>query len=198
MKLLVFTRFPEPGKVKTRLVPALGNEGACRVHKEMTEYTLTVLLTSGAELEIWFEGGDEGSMRSWLGQNLRYRPQRQGDLGAKLIQAFVEAFSDNEDCVAAVGCDCPDLTSEHIREAFSRLREFDLVLGPAKDGGYYLIGMRTPQTNLFKEINWGSKYVLQQTLAIAMELGLKVSLLEELADVDRPEDLPVWLRKNAK
>ncbi|MBS4030115.1 MAG: TIGR04282 family arsenosugar biosynthesis glycosyltransferase [Clostridiales bacterium] len=198
MKLLVFTRYPEPGKVKTRLVSALGNEEASRLHQEMTEHTVNTLSSAGAELEIWFDGGDEKRMRAWLGENLQYKHQDQGDLGEKLQGAFADAFHRHKGCVAAVGCDCPDLTAGHIQDAFSRLSECDVVLGPAVDGGYYLIGMRTLQASLFNNIDWGSEHVLQQTLSIAKKLGLKVGLLEKLTDVDRPEDLFAWIRRKNK
>ena len=88
-----------------------------------------------------------------------------------------------------IGCDCPDLSREHIGRAFDALYMKDLVLGPATDGGYYLIGMKCPCEILFKDIPWGTDRVLETTVYLAQELDLSIEILEELRDVDRPADL---------
>jgi rSAM/selenodomain-associated transferase 2 len=107
-------------------------------------------------------------------------------------RALQEAFQAGMNRVIIVGTDCPGLTDDLVRRAFRALNDDDLVLGPAKDGGYYLIGLSRPITELFWEVPWGTPEVMKKTLQIAEALQLRVSLLEPLDDVDRPEDLPVW------
>ncbi len=189
MKLLIFTRYPAPGSVKTRLIPTLGAEGACKLHSMMAKHTMKRLESLCALTEVCFTGPGEKEMQAWLGKTLSYYPQGDGDLGEKLQRAFARAFGQGEDKVVVVGTDCPDLTAAHVRTAFELLAEADLILGPAKDGGYYLLGLNRLHENLFTSIPWGTAEVLQMTLHKARLLGLKTVLLEELSDVDRPEDL---------
>lgn len=188
MRLLVFTRYPEPGRVKTRLIPALGAAGAERLHRQMAEHTIKKL-GCFACIEVCFDGGGEKEMREWLGGGLSYTPQGKGDLGRRLLFAFSRAFREGEDKVVAVGTDCPALEACHVEKAFGILDRFDLVLGPAEDGGYYLIGMNRLLRELFEDIHWGTGRVFMETIYKAYLSGLKTGLLERLADVDRPEDL---------
>ena len=191
MKLLIFTRYPRPGRVKTRLIPVLGAEGAQRLHRQMTEHTLECLQCF-AQVQICFEGGGRKLMQAWLGERLTYIPQGRGDLGRRLRRAISRAFRQGEDKVIVVGTDCPGLTASHVKEALQLLHQSDLVLGPAADGGYYLIGLNSFYKDLFKDIAWGTDRVFRQTLQKADRLGLKTLFLEKLADVDRPEDIIVW------
>lgn len=191
--LIIFTRYPEPGVTKTRLIPALGAEGAAALHRHLTECTLNSVKAlqaqSNLSVEICFTGGTEQLMQDWLGKSYVYRHQSQGDLGNRLITAFAQAFNQGLKKVIIIGTDCPQLDPRLLQQAFSALAESDLVLGPAKDGGYYLIGLQRPLRELFLEISWGSDRVFQQTVAIAQSLNLKLSYLPQLADIDRPEDL---------
>lgn len=195
-RLIVFTRYPEPGKVKTRLIPALGEAGAAELCRDMTAYTLSCM----DELQRWppipievrFDGGNECLMRRAFGPRLRYTPQGTGDLGARMSRAFGSAFRDGARAVVIVGTDCPGLTSELVRNAFELLETTDLVLGPAYDGGYYLIGLRHPAAHLFTDIPWGSETVLQDTLRRAEDSLSSYKLLRTLHDVDRPDDLATW------
>jgi rSAM/selenodomain-associated transferase 1 len=200
-RLIIFTRFPQPGKTKTRLIPILGKKGAADLQRQMTEHIIsTVAVASkqaGLTVGVCYEGGDAGLMREWLGPQFIYRPQGSGNLGQRIDKAFEEAFGDGIEAVVIVGSDIPGISTDIIQRAFRVLRKNDLVFGPAHDGGYYLIGMRrtaafraNPQ--VFKGIKWGSDEVLGQTLQIVAALGLSFALLESLADIDRPEDLQVW------
>ncbi|MFQ5804984.1 MAG: TIGR04282 family arsenosugar biosynthesis glycosyltransferase [Phycisphaerae bacterium] len=197
-RLVIFTRYPEAGKAKTRLIPMLGEAGAAKLQQDMTQHTLAWaerLKRSGeAMVEVRFEGGSEASMRSRFGYGFYYVPQGQGDLGARMARAAGEAFHGGADAVVMVGTDCPDITANLVRSAFEALRINDLVLGPAHDGGYYLIGLRRPIRSLFADTAWGTGRVLEETVGRATELGISYTLLQELRDVDRPEDLPVWQR----
>jgi rSAM/selenodomain-associated transferase 1 len=195
-RLIIFTRYPEPGKAKTRLIPALGAEAAAELHRQMTQWTLAQvkLLQQSHPLtiEVWFAGGDLAHMQTWLGEDLQYQPQPEGDLGERIAQAFQIAFNQGVRATAIVGTDCPELTTALLSEAFQALQQTDLVLGPATDGGYYLIGLRRFVPDLFRAIAWSTERVFQQTVEIANHLSLSLTCLPTLTDVDRPEDLSAW------
>jgi uncharacterized protein len=197
-RLIIFTRYPEPGKAKTRLIPALGDVAAADLHRQMTEQTLdrVKLLQQShpVSVEVWFAGGDRDRMQTWLGADLQYQPQPEGDLGSRMRQAFQVGFDRGVKASIIVGTDCPELTVAVLTAAFQALQQTDLVLGPATDGGYYLIGLRRSAPELFESISWSTERVFQQTVAVASKLNLSLSCLPMLADVDRPEDLPVWDR----
>ncbi len=192
--LIVFTRYPEPGKTKTRLIPALGEEGATNLHRQMAEHTLANIRElqnfRPLSIEVHFVGGNSDLMQNWLGSGIVYRTQVEGDLGWRMMSALQTAFNSGMQSVVIIGTDCPDLTAKIIEQAFDQLSSYDLVLGPATDGGYYLIGLRRLVPELFKEINWGTSEVLRKTVAIAVSLDLEVAYLPPLSDVDRPEDIP--------
>ncbi len=195
-RLIIFTRYPEPGKTKTRLIPALGAEKAAALQRQMTEYTLSQVRELQKErlitAEVRFAGGDRTLMVGWLGSDLIYKPQGEGDLGTRMARSLSLACQDNVDSVVIIGTDCPGLNAQLMAKAFKQLHAQDLVLGPALDGGYYLLGLRYFIPELFIGINWGTAEVLQQTVDIATQLNLSVAYLPQLADVDRPEDLPIW------
>jgi rSAM/selenodomain-associated transferase 2/rSAM/selenodomain-associated transferase 1 len=196
--LVVFTRFPESGKAKTRLIPAMGPERAAGLAREMTQHTLAwareLAESFPVSVEVRFDGGDAERMAIAFGDGIPYRPQGEGDLGCRMEHAFQEAFSEGSHRAVLIGTDCPEITPELILESLEQLATCDLVLGPASDGGYYLIGLRASAPQLFTEIAWGSERVLEQTLRRADQLSLNVSLLKTLSDVDCPEDLSVWHR----
>ena len=192
-KLIVFTRYPEPGITKTRLIPVLGKAGAANLHRLMAQRTIARALSlqksRRLSVEIHHTGGSQQQMQDWLGTDLIYQNQIDGDLGARMAAAFQNSFDSGVDKVAIIGTDCPDLKAEILAQAFDRLSDRDLVLGPAKDGGYYLIGLRRSIPELFDGINWGTSEVFASTRAIAQNLGLNIAVLPILADIDRPEDL---------
>ncbi|NET73210.1 MAG: glycosyltransferase [Sphaerospermopsis sp. SIO1G2] len=194
--IVIFTRYPEAGKTKTRMIPALGEEGAANLQKQMTEHTLSQIRklqkTSVITLEVRFSGGNYKLMQDWLGKDLVYKIQGSGDLGERMLRSLTGAFADNAQQVIIIGTDCPGLNCQIITTAFEKLNNCDLVLGPALDGGYYLVGLRQPVSELFSNISWGSDQVFTQTIKIAQKLNLTSSSLPSLADVDRPEDLKFW------
>jgi hypothetical protein len=194
--LLIFARYPEPGKVKTRLMPAVGADGAARIYREMAEHTLAqaraVAQMKGIALQLWFTGGNQEALQRWLGEDLTYCSQPEGDLGHRLTYAFQSSFGAGHRAVAAIGTDCPSLNSAILLQAFEALENFELVLGPATDGGYYLIGLRRPIPELFRGIAWSTDQVLPQTEAMAEQLALTRYRLPTLTDVDHPEDLILW------
>jgi len=192
--IIIFTRFPEPGLTKTRLISALGAEGACRLHRTLTEKVIAqvqgVRNFFPLQVEIHFSGGSREQMAGWLGRDWEYVLQSGSDLGTRMEQAFLRAFRQGWKKVVLIGSDLPDVTAALIREAFRQLADYDLVLGPARDGGYYLIGLKENRPELFRDhISWGTAEVLKKTRATADRLGLTIAYLAMLRDVDRPEDL---------
>lgn len=194
-RLILFTRWPRPGQTKTRLIPALGSTGAAEVQLRLTERTLAtcreLLRRMPVRLELRGEGAYQAAFRRWLGLAPLIRPQAPVDLGLRMDLALRTALAEGEQRVVLIGSDCPGLTPDILEQAFAALAGHDLVLGPALDGGYYLVGLTRPAPGLFQDIAWGTDRVLGQTLRKAEELGLKAALLPELADLDRPEDLPL-------
>jgi len=202
-KLIIFTRYPEKGTTKTRLIPLLGANAAADLHRKMTEHTLAKLkrysTLNALTIEICYDGGNENLMKNWLGPDLEYQPQGIGHLGLRMKRAFENAFGSGADAAVLIGTDIPDITDTVIQTAFDTLEQNNMAIGPAKDGGYYLIGLQSgslssAMDNLFSGITWGRRDVLDKTLEIAKHLELTFSLLDELEDVDQPEDLPVWER----
>jgi hypothetical protein len=198
--LIVFTRYPEPGTTKTRLIPLLGAEGAADLQRKMTEHVLLQVkrLSTHRELsvEIRYEGGDKHLMQTWLGQDFEYRPQGSGDLGERMKRSFEDAFGIGATTVVIIGTDIPEITEGIIQKAFSALQQKNVALGPAKDGGYYLIGLQKNSLShaipdLFNGINWGAGDVLEKTIKIAKHSGLSFTLLDVLQDIDHPEDLMI-------
>jgi len=197
-KLIVFTRYPESGKVKTRLIPALGAGGAASLHKDMTSYTLawarSLAAKKSVEIEVRYDGGTQAQMASWLGADIMSVSQGNGDLGARMARAFHDNFRSGGGPAVLIGTDCPQLTLFHVQETFEALKNNDMVIGPSADGGYYLIGLRCEIPELFQSIEWGTEEVLNKTLDKARAINLSVYRLNVLNDVDVPSDLPVWER----
>lgn len=195
-RLIVFARYPVPGETKTRLIDHLGEERAASLQDAMTRHTLAQVSgtaeTRGIEAEIRFTGGEGSLMAEKYGRAWMYTPQGDGDLGQRLRRALQEAFAAGVAKVVVIGTDCPAITPTCLASAFDALGGNDLVVGPAVDGGFYLLGLRRPWPELFAGIAWGTSAVLGQTLAAARSLGLSVHLLTPLQDVDRPEDLSAW------
>lgn len=194
--LIIFTRYPEPGKTKTRLIPVLGTVGAANLQRQMTEYTIfqvqELQKAAAISVEVRFAGGDLQLMQDWLRLDLVYQSQGEGDLGLRMARSLCDAFQSGAESVIIIGTDCPGVNAQILATAFEKLHTFDLVLGPAIDGGYYLIGLRQPIPELFVNIDWGTDKVWQKTVDIAQKLNLSRMNLLPLADVDRPEDLPIW------
>lgn len=195
-KLIVFTRYPEPGRTKTRLISALGAQGAADLHRQMAQRAVrtarAAVAGNNVDVEICFTGGDEQKMREWLGADLRYSPQVGHDLGARMANAVQLSFHEGCRRVVLIGTDCPELTGVILDKAFALLEQHDAVIGPAHDGGYYLIGMARACLRVFTAIPWGTAKVLQATLDALKGTGTSWALVDRLVDVDTTEDLVVW------
>ena len=192
-KLVVFTRFPRPGRTKTRLIPALGAVGAAELQKRMAEHTFlqcrALAAARNAAIEVRYDGGREQEVRQWIPACLPCGPQIEGNLGERLAHCIGAGFAEGMKRVVVIGSDCPALTPAMIARGFALLEEHDLVLGPAHDGGCYLIGFSRPVCFAWHDIDWGTEKVLRQFLESAAKIGLNWTLLPPLADIDRPEDL---------
>jgi rSAM/selenodomain-associated transferase 1 len=188
-RLILFVKAPRAGEVKTRLARVLGPESACEAYKALVGRLLRNL-KAVANVELCHSPDDAaGEIAMWLRPGWRCRPQGGGDLGERLHRAFERAFSDGARRVAVIGSDCPDVTPSDIQEAFARLDAFDVVLGPATDGGYWLIALNRAHPELFTQISWSTEKVLSETLRGVRSAGLNVHLLSERSDVD---DEPAW------
>jgi rSAM/selenodomain-associated transferase 1 len=213
-RLALFARRPVPGQVKTRLIPALTARLACRLHQAMLADAMALLAAAPADERwlYWANSGLDGAAGARgavavggaeIGAATRddsgievvtvpagvgERSQAGADLGERLERAFSDLLAGGAHAVV-FGSDCPWLGAAHTGEAFDALERADVVIGPASDGGYTLIGLRAPRPELFHGIEWGSSRVMAQTLARTSEGGPRVERLETLDDLDDAEDL---------
>lgn len=195
--ILTYARYPVPGKAKTRLIPSLGPEAAARLHRRLTEHAVAVARTTRKvagkghiDITLCYTGASKREFRAWLGTDLDYVPQPSGDLGTRMRAAFHHAFKSGFASALLIGSDAPGITPAILLQAIRGLRDKDIVLGPAADGGYYLIGMNTEHPALFRDKDWGTDRVYKQTWRTIRDSGLRCLVLPELMDVDRPGDLP--------
>jgi uncharacterized protein len=195
--VLLFTRYPEPGSTKTRLIPLLGAQGAANLQKKMSERIVaeTILLAESRpiSLEIHYDGGNLTQMRAWLGDSCTFIRQTDDNLGARMANAIITHLHKEKSIVLA-GSDCPGISSRILAEALDALATHHLVIGPAFDGGYYLIGaagtVREDMIrSLFTGICWSTQTVFTETMARVNHLQLTCHILPELHDIDTPEDL---------
>lgn len=178
----LFTRWPTPGMAKTRLIPALGAEAAADLHRRLTERTVATVRAAGLPLEIRSTGSEPAAFRDWLGTDFVV-DQGDGDLGARLARAAASLP------VLLLGADVPDLALEHLHAAAAALDHHPAVIGPAEDGGYWLLGLAAPAPQLFEAMPWGTENVFATTVS---RLDPATPRLAVLADLDRPSDLPRW------
>ncbi len=191
--LILFIKYPSPGAVKQRLAQHIGNKRAAEIYKIISEMVLNKITPEGTEeyvVEICFSPEeDEQLIRQWLAEYDHFHPQQGRDLGERMLKAFERAFGNGYKRIVLIGSDCPDISREIILKSFILLHEKQVVLGPAYDGGYYLIGLREPVSKLFCNIDWGTANVLNQTCEKINEADLSFELLPKLRDIDRVEDL---------
>lgn len=194
--LLIFAREPVLGKVKTRLAAGIGAEQALAVYRELLALTAAAVATAEVPATVWLAeapaSADPRQPRpEWPGLPWRVQPAT-GSLGARMAQAFTEALGAGAGRVIIIGTDCPGLNAGLLHRAFDQLLDHDLVVGPADDGGYYLLGMKQLHPELFANKDWSTATVLPDTLADAGRLGLRVARLPTLHDVDSAQDLATW------
>lgn len=193
---MVFAKAPTPGRVKTRLVAALGERAAAELHRQLAERTLATALAAGlGPVELWCAPATDDAFFAVCARQyqISLRAQGEGDLGIRMARALEHALAGGSPGLL-VGSDCPVLTPEYLREAAAALADGnDAVFGPAEDGGYVLIGLaRRPSAQLFEGIAWGMATVMQETRARLARLEWRWRELTMLWDLDRPEDLRRW------
>ena len=173
--------------MKTRLAAEVGPRHALRLYRVMASRTLAMAREAGLDPTIWFTPADAGiEMRAWLGDEWDLRPQSSGDLGARLAAA--ERAVDRGCGWMAIGADCPRLDAALLRDAATFVARDEIVLGPSEDGGYYLIGGRTPLPPVFTAIPWSTPAVLAETRARLTRAGVAWRELPTLRDVDTAAD----------
>lgn len=191
--LLIFARNPELGKVKSRLAKSIGPKNALKIYLQLLDKTKEIALKVNCFRVVFYS--DFVDFHDIFDPTYFYKDQQYGEgLGERMNNAMTSSFEEGADKVIIIGSDCYELRSSLIQEAFELLNDKDLVLGPAEDGGYYLIGMKKPLTAIFENKEWGNSDVLLDTLLTIKEKGLTFHLLETLNDVDTIEDLPEKLK----
>jgi uncharacterized protein len=199
--VLVFVRAPERGRVKTRLAADIGDGAALAVYERLGRHTVDVARALGSAVRVRICHTPDGAgdaVAEWLGDGVEYRGQGEGGLGARMDRAFADAFAGGADRVLIVGSDLPDLTPALLRDAIARLDAHPAVLGPARDGGYYLLGLRQPTPDLFRDVPWSTAQVLSVTLERFAAAGIEPAMLPKLVDVDTADDLPEgWVEGGA-
>lgn len=184
--LLIFIRNPELGKVKTRLARDLGPEEALRIYRKLLGHTRKVAQAVAVERFLFYSNFIDRE-DSWPEPDFKKYLQPDGDLGDRMLQAFGQALSHCEKAVI-VGSDCPGLTPLILQTAFEQLGSHDFVIGPAIDGGYYLIGMKKLTPELFRDMTWSTDRVFQETTERMQAMGSSYYVLPTLSDIDYAED----------
>jgi len=187
--VIVFIKNPELGKVKTRLAKTVGDEKALKIYKSLMSHTKNVVQSVEASRLLfyseWIHTSDE-----WSPDFFNKQLQPKGDLGNRMTAAFEQGFKKGSP-VVIVGSDCPGLSTEIINQAFSLLKANDFVIGPALDGGYYLMGMNSFNPEVFQNIEWSTETVKQKTIEKISALEKTYKELEPLSDIDFEED---WIK----
>jgi hypothetical protein len=186
--LIVFVRNPVLGTVKTRIAKTIGDEAALRLYKKLLLHTHEIIQNIACDKYIFY--ADEITMEdSWPNNIYKKEVQINSGLGAKMESAFKKVFNNGHEQVLIIGSDCYDLTAAVINEAFLALKTNDVILGPAKDGGYYLLGQNKLNADLFSIGQWSTSSVLAQTIEACERSGLSYKKLELLSDVDEAGDI---------
>ncbi|HMR44417.1 MAG TPA: TIGR04282 family arsenosugar biosynthesis glycosyltransferase [Saprospiraceae bacterium] len=184
--MIIFIKNPEKGKVKTRLAASLGDDEALRIYLELCNHTRrTALQVTAARFLFYSDWTPEND--DWPAQFFMKKKQTEADLGARMEAAFAEVFQTHAP-VLIIGSDCPGLSSDIIGQAFEQLTRSDFVIGPAADGGYYLLGMQNFEPFVFKNMSWSHENVLRDTLQKISVAGKTCFLLPELTDIDTVDD----------
>ena len=185
-RIVAFARFPVAGMCKTRLIPAVGAQGAAAIHTRLVEICMAAMRGSGLSIELRTTGAEAPAFRKWLGCDITFVDQGEGDLGDRLARAAAPYP------VIFIGSDAPDLDAGRLIVAAKALVSAPAVIGPAEDGGYYLLGLNAPAPWLFADMDWGTETVFDETMRRFAAHGIAPVVLEPLADLDRPEDLARW------
>lgn len=191
--LIIFLKYPELGRSKTRLAATIGNENALKVYIELLNHTHLITKDLKAIKYLYYDKVTE-QLLPWQ-ENYFVGFQPEADLGMRMKNAFTELFYKGYNKVVIIGSDCYELSTEIIESAYDLLNEYDVVIGPAKDGGYYLLGMNKLYPELFNDVAWSTDKVLNASVEIIKKLNLTYQTLPILSDIDVEDDLPNDLNK---
>ena len=193
--LIIFVRYPEKGKVKTRLAKSLGDEFALSFYKTITENFISEIRDkTDFKVYIFYAGTlKRFKILEWLGEEFDYQEQSGLNLGERMADAFRKAFWDEFEKAVIIGTDIPDINIDSVRNSFKDLEDNDIVITPSHDGGYCLLGMKSFHPELFENIEWSSSLVFGSTLKKCSDKGLKVHVYAKLFDIDTEDDLIDWL-----
>lgn len=186
--LLIFTKNAIYGQVKTRLAATVGNDIALQIYQQLLRYTAVVTNDIPVE-KIVFYATNITNQDVWDNKVYKKHMQLGNDLGERMQSALNYAFEHGSTEVIIIGSDCFEITADIIKNAFDSLKNYEIVIGPATDGGYYLLGMKQPTPQFFKQINWSTNEVLATTIGICNSLNFSFYLMPELSDIDTEEDL---------
>ncbi len=192
--LLTFAKNPVYGQVKTRLAATIGNDMALTVYRLLLQHTVSITTHLPVQ-KIVFYSNSVQERDVWNNKVYNKQKQSGNDLGERMRNAFAYAFYEGNKEVIIIGTDCTELTSAIIMEGFARLKNNDVVIGPASDGGYYLLAIKKIHDQLSHNINWSTNRVLHQTLAVCKKENLLVFQLQELSDIDNEKDLGETLKQ---
>ena len=187
--LMVFARNPVLGKVKQRLAMALGAAQALRIYRRLLQHTIALTAPVQVHKWLWYAGGMPQDS-AFVPRQYFLHHQPTGHLGARMAHAFDTAFDAGHTHVVLIGSDCLSLTPKHIAQAFEALQSHDCVIGPALDGGYYLLGLRHLMPSLFTHTQWGTDQVCQRTIQCLHTAKASHHVLEPLSDLDHPDQIP--------
>lgn len=194
--VLLFTRYPRPGVVKTRLAASLGDHLATEFYRRCVERVLDEADASALEVRVLLADRlDQAAAAVWLGPDRRLWLQVDGTLTERLTNATERAFAEGFDAVIVAATDTPELSRRHLARAVDGLGSYDAVIGPAVDGGYYLLGLREPVSAVFRGIPWSTDAVAAATLDRLEASGCTYQQLAPLADIDDEADLRAWLTR---
>ncbi len=186
-KIIVFVKNLKVGKVKTRLAASVGNQMALRIYKALIQITFTAISLSKATKVIYM-AEDLETNTPFIPDSWSMKIQNGENLGDRMAHAFSQELQQNNKAVL-IGTDCPEINDTLITKAFQALDTYDVILGPAEDGGYYLIGLKSPKHALFEKIKWSTSSVLSETIGRCIAANLTYFLLPTLSDLDVAEDL---------
>ncbi|TAH04457.1 MAG: glycosyltransferase [Sphingobacteriales bacterium] len=190
--LIIFLKYPQLGECKTRLAKTIGDVNALKIYQLLLNHTHQITKNLYVQKYLYFDKSNIDTL-NWEG-DYKIEYQNQADLGGKMQQAFAEVFDKQHYPVIIIGTDCMEITSQIINDAYRQLNHYDVVIGPAKDGGYYLLGLNNPSPQLFENMEWSTNTVLSDTIKKAQELGLSYCFMPVLNDIDVEEDLTDNLR----
>lgn len=194
--IIIFVRHPELGKVKTRLAASVGNEKALLIYKLLIAHTYKLVKDLPFDVYVYYTV-EIIEQDVWNSKNIIKKRQKGNDLGEKMQNAFSEVFFESHSKVVIIGSDCYELTTQIINEAFDATGNDKVVIGPAKDGGYYLLGLYKHLPEIFKDISWSTAKVLEQTTNILQRLQYPYQMMPMLNDIDEEKDLNEELKMKA-